>query len=103
MKGVKSNSRLLIDLFHDIPSIFVLSLDLTDVSFDSSCTSSYSNTLVLEFHLYNANPASAMICVTSTLSFCKLSMLSHYLGCHLTDLLLATTPEMRIKKSFPGC
>ena len=76
MQGVKFNSRVSVNLFHDIPSIFVLSLALTDISFNSSCTSSNSNTLTLKCYLCNVNPASVMICVASTLNLYKLLVLS---------------------------
>ena len=36
--GCESDSRVSIDLFDDIASIFVLRLSLTDISFDFSCT-----------------------------------------------------------------
>ena len=76
MQGVKFNSRVSSDLFQDIPSTFVLYLVLTDISFNSSCTSSNSSALTLECHLYKVNPASAMIHTASTLKCRKLLMLS---------------------------
>ena len=103
MQGVKSNSGLLVDLFHDIPGIFVLSLALTDVSLNYSCAKSNSNALALECHLYKANPASAMICITSTLNLCKLSMLSPlpnvlmvlvYSSLHCSRCLSIAAPRM---------
>ena len=85
MQGVKSNSRVSVDFFHDIPSILVLSSALTGISFNSSRMSSNSNALTLECHLYSVNPVSAKICIASTLNLRKLSMLSPppHFECHL--------------------
>ena len=66
-QGVKSNSRVFVDLLHDIPSIYVLSSTLADISFNSSCTPSTSNAVTLECHLLNVNLASFMVCVASIL------------------------------------